>query len=172
VVRRIGISEAWATAEMRLLDRRRQVARECTDPSIGPSRLVDSDVQGRAVDQLLNPAVESPAFKQLESKSAAPERPEPRRSDRDDRKDRHLDAVDSPAPSAPVHRQAPVRAQWDCRLLFEPGNDIDGVPARDGRVRPVEWFLKCGRHDGRRHASHPERPCIERLKLLSVRASI
>jgi hypothetical protein len=31
-----------------------------------------------------------------------------------------------------------LRAQRHLGLLFEPGNDVDGVTAHNGRVRPVE----------------------------------
>ncbi|MEQ4208491.1 hypothetical protein [Actinopolymorpha sp. B9G3] len=42
----------------------------------------------------------------------------------------------------PRHRQAAVRAQRHLGLLLEPGYDVEGVAAHDGRVRPVEGVLR------------------------------
>jgi hypothetical protein len=51
----------------------------------------------------------------------------------------HLDAVDqSGGQQRAVHRQAAVRAQRYLGLLLEPGDDVDGIAAHDGRIRPVE----------------------------------
>jgi hypothetical protein len=40
-------------------------------------------------------------------------------------------------------------------FLLEPLDDVDGVAAHEGRVRPVEGSLQRGRHHRRRHAPHP-----------------
>jgi hypothetical protein len=41
-------------------------------------------------------------------------------------------------------------------FLLEPLDDVDGVAAHEGRVRPVEGSLQRGRHHRRRHAPHPD----------------
>jgi len=55
------------------------------------------------------------------------------------REERHLDAVDQTGGhERPVHRQAAMRAQRHLGLLLEPGDNVDGIATRDGRIRPVE----------------------------------
>src|SRR6266545_993971 len=103
----------------------------------------DSDMQGGSVDELLDVAVERPALDQLEVEVGRT------LEDRvqsgltgDHGEERHLDSVDQTGGhQRPVHRQAAVRAQRYLGLLLEPGDDVDGVAAHDGRVRPVEWPL-------------------------------
>ena len=88
----------------------------------------------------------------------------------DDREDRHLHAVDQAGGhQRPVQRQAAVRAQRHVGLLLEPGDDVDGVTAHDGRVRPVEGFFQRGRHHRRRHAPHPGHPRVAHVGLLGAR---
>ena len=88
----------------------------------------------------------------------------------DHREERHLDAVDQTGGhQRPVHRQAAVRAQRHLGLLLEPGDDVDGVTAHDGRVRPVERSFQGGRHHRRRQAPHPGDPWVTHLGLLGAR---
>ena len=71
------------------------------------------------------------------------------------------DAVDQTGGhQRPVHRQAAVRAQRHLGLLLEPGDDVDGVTAHDGRVRPVEGSFQRRRHHRRRHVPHPSDPRV------------
>jgi Transposase len=85
-------------------------------------------------------------------------------------KERHLDAVNhAGGHQCPVHRQAAVRAQRHLGLLLEPGDDVDGITADDGRVRPVQGSFQCGRHHRCRHAPHPGDPCVMHLGLLGAR---
>src|SRR5918994_2241521 len=100
----------------------------------------DSDMQGGPVDELLDVAVERPVLDQLEVEvgRTLEDRVQPRLTG-DHREERHLDAVDQTGGhQGPVHRQAAVRAQRHLGLVLEPGDDVDGVTAHDGRVRPVE----------------------------------
>jgi hypothetical protein len=69
----------------------------------------------------------------------------------------------------PVHRQAAVRAQRHLGLLLEPGDDVDGVTAYDGRVRPVEGFLQGRRYHRCRQAPHPGDPWVTYFGLLGAR---
>src|SRR5215469_9109897 len=105
----------------------------------------DSDMQGGPVDELLGAAVEGPALDQLEVEVGRT------MEDRvtsglagDYGEERHLYAVDQAGGhQRPVQRQAAVRAQRHLGLLLESGDDVDGVAAHDGRVRPVEGGLQC-----------------------------
>src|SRR5919108_280430 len=131
----------------------------------------DSGMQAGPVDELLDVAVERPALDQLEVEVGRTLK------DRvisgltgDDREERHLQAVDQTGDhQRPVHRQAAVRAQRHLGLLLEPGDDVDGVIAHDGRVRPVEGAFQSGRHDRCRHAPHPRDPWVTHLGLLGAR---
>src|SRR5690348_18054391 len=97
-------------------------------------------MQGGPVDELLGVAVERPALDQLEVEVVRT--PEDRLLPGpagDHGEERHLDAVDQAGGhQRMVHRQAAVRAQRHLGLLLEPGDDVDGVTAHDGRVRSVE----------------------------------
>jgi hypothetical protein len=100
-------------------------------------------MQGGPVDKLLDVAVERPALDQLQVEVGRTLK------DRvhsgltgDDREKRHLHTIDQAGGhQRPVQRQAAVRAQRHVGLLFEPGDDVDGVTAHEGRVRPVEGGL-------------------------------
>src|SRR6478735_1167570 len=82
-----------------------------------------SSVEGGAVDELLDVAVERPVLEQLEVEVGCI------LEDRvltaltgDDRKQRDVDPVDEAGGhQGPVHRQAPVRAQRHAGLLLEAG---------------------------------------------------
>src|SRR5215204_7395102 len=91
----------------------------------------DSNMQGGSVDELLDVSVERPVLEQLkvEVGRTLKDRVEPGLTG-DDREERQLDAVDEAGGhQRPVQRQAAVRAQRHLRLLLEPGDDVDGVPA-------------------------------------------
>src|SRR5262245_58452282 len=111
----------------------------------------DSYMHGWSVDELLDIAVERSALNQLEVEVGRT------LEDRvitgltgDDGEERHLDAVDQAGGhQRSVHRQAAVRAQRYVGLLLEPGDDVDGVAAHDGRIRPVERSIQRGRHHRR-----------------------
>src|SRR5579864_4023782 len=131
---------------------------------------MDSDMQGGPVDELLGVAVERPALDQLEVEvvRTAEDRLFPGPAG-DHGEDRHLDAVNQ----AGVHqrvvdRQAAVRAQRHLGLLLEPGDDVDGVTAHDGRVRPVEPSLQRARHHRGRQVPHVRDPWVTRLGLLGA----
>src|SRR6266511_4595188 len=53
--------------------------------------------------------------------------------------------------------------------FLEPRDDVDGVTAHDGRVRPVEGSFQCGRHHRCRHAPHPGDPWVTHLGLFGAR---
>ena len=128
-------------------------------------------MQGGPVDELLDVAVERPALDQLEVEvgRTLEDRVHPGLTG-DHGEERHLDAVDQTGGhQRPVHRQAAVRAQRHLGLLLEPGDDVDGVTAHDGRVRPVEGSFQCGRHHRCRQAPHPGDPRVTHLGLLGAR---
>src|SRR5688572_31630201 len=132
---------------------------------------MDSGMQGGPVDELLDVAVERPALDQFEVEVGRTLEDRVRSGlTGDHREERHLDAVDQAGGhQRPVHRQAAVRAQRHLGLLLEPGDDVDGVTAYDGRVRPVEGSFQCGRHHRCRQAPHPGDPWITYLGLLGAR---
>jgi hypothetical protein len=76
------------------------------------------------------------------------------------REGRHLREIDQTGAISTRYRQAAVRAQRHIRLLLEPGDDINGVTALDGRIRPVKGCLQRARHDHGRHPSHPGDPFV------------
>src|SRR5215203_6802791 len=129
-------------------------------------------MQGGPVDELLDMTVERPVLDQLQVEVGRT------LEDRvhsgltgDDREERHLHAVDQAGGhQRPVHRQAAVRAQRHLGLLLEPGDDVDGVTAHDGRIRPVERAFQRGRHHGCRHAPHPGDPWVTDFGLLGARS--
>src|SRR5919108_694001 len=132
---------------------------------------MDSSMQCGPVNELLDVAVERPALDQLEVEVGRT------LEDRghagltgDNGEERHVDAVDQAGGhQRAVHRQAAVRAQRHLGLLLEPGDDVDGVTAHDGRVRPVDGFFQCARHHRCRHAPHPRDPWVTHLGLLGAR---
>ena len=117
---------------------------------------------GGTVDELLDVAVESPVFEQFEVEVGRTAEDRIRSGPAGDhREDRHLEAVDEAGGhQRPVQRQASVLAQRNHGLLLEPGDDVDGVAADDGRVRSVEAFSSVDRG---RHAPHPAVHGIDRL---------
>jgi hypothetical protein len=74
-----------------------------------------------------------------------------------------------PAGAVRAHRQAAVRAPRYLGLLLEPGDDVDGVAAHDGRIRPVEGSFQCGRDHCCRQAPHPGDPWVTHLGLFGAR---
>ena len=62
-----------------------------------------------------------------------------------------------------------MRAQRHLGLLLEPGDDVDGVTAHDGRVRPVERAFQRRRHHRCRQAPHPGDPRVTHFGLLGAR---
>src|SRR5215211_8771533 len=146
--------------------------RTCGRRGDGLKVTLDSDMQGGPVDELVDVAVERPAFNQLQVEvGRTPEdRVHPGLTG-DHREECHLHAVDKAgAHQRPVHRQAAVRAQGHLRLLFEPGDDVDGVAAHKGRVRPVEGSFEGRRYHCCRQASHPGIYWVTHLGLLGARA--
>ena len=88
---------------------------------------------------------------------------------RDHREQRQLHAVDQPGGhQLPVEAQAPVRAQRDIGFLLQPGDDLDRVPAHDGRIRPVEGVLERRGDDVRRQGPHPVHPRIADVVALTA----
>src|SRR5581483_3034305 len=109
--------------------------------------LTFSGMQGGPVNELLSVAVECPALDQLEVEVGRAREnrflPGPAGEHGEDR---HLDEVDQAGDhQRMVHRQAAVRAQRHLGLLLKPGDDVDGVTAHDGRVRPVKGLLQRAR---------------------------
>src|SRR4051812_5906543 len=127
------------------LDRRLVLSSEhgADYPGSRPSILWRShvgSVEAGSVDQLLDVTVESPALEELQVEvgSTREDRVRPGPTG-DDRKDRHLHAVDQAGShQRPVQGEAAMRAQGHVGLLLEPADDVDAVTALDGRVRPVE----------------------------------
>src|SRR5215213_10999336 len=106
--------------------------------------LAVASVQTGAVDQLLDAAVERAALQQLEVEVGSPceHRLGPTVA-ADDRENRDLHAVDEPSSHERlVHRQAAVGTQGNLGLLLQASDNLDGVAARQGRVRPVERGLE------------------------------
>src|SRR5215218_7719288 len=140
--------------------------------TMSPSSLtLLSGMQGGPVYQFLDVAVERPGLDQfqVEVGRTLEDRVQPGLTG-DHREERHLDAVDQTGGhQRPVHRQAAVRAQRYLGLLLEPGDDVDGVAAHDGRIRPVEGSFQCGRHHRCRQAPHPGDPWVTHLGLLGAR---
>jgi hypothetical protein len=62
-----------------------------------------------------------------------------------------------------------VRAQRHVGLLLEPRDDVDGVTAHEGRVRPVEGFFQRRRHHRCRHAPHSGDPWVTHAGVLGAR---
>jgi len=101
-------------------------------------------MQGGPVDQFLDVSVERPVLEQLQVEvgRTLEDRVEAGLTG-DDREERHLHSVDEAGGhQRSVHRQAAMRAQRHVGLLFEPGDDVDGVTARDGRGWPVKGFFQ------------------------------
>src|SRR5207247_1931848 len=143
----------------------------CGAPSASRTAWTDSGMQGGLVDELLGVAVECPALDQLEVEvGRTPEdRVQPGLAG-DHGEERHLDAVDQAGGhQRPVHRQAAVRAQRHLGLLLEPGDDVDGVAAHEGRVRPVEGSFQCARYHRGRQVPHPGDPRVTHAGLLGAR---
>src|SRR4051795_3515520 len=98
----------------------------------------DSDMHRGSVDELLDVTVECAVLDQLEVEGGCTleDRVQPGLTG-DHGEERHLDAVDEAGGhQRPVQRQAAVRTQRHLGLLLESGDDIDGVAAHNGRVRP------------------------------------
>ena len=126
---------------------------------------------GGPVDELLGVAVERPVLDQLKVEVGRTLEDRVRSGlTADHREERHLDADDQTGGhQRPVQGQAAVRAQRHLGLFLEPGDDVDGVTAHGGRIRPVERSLQRGRHHRCRHASHPGDPWVAQLGLLDAR---
>src|ERR1700712_5887959 len=101
-------------------------------------------MQEGSVDELLNVAVERLALDQFEIEIGCPLEERVITSlTGDHREERHLDAVDEAGGhQRPIHGKTAVGAQRNRGLLLETSDDVDGVTADDGRVRPVERFTK------------------------------
>src|SRR3954465_9154003 len=98
----------------------------------------DSDMQAGPVDELLDVTVERPTLDQLEVEVGRPleDRVKPGLTG-DGGGEPTRPGVDQPrGHQRPDHPQAAVRAQRQLGFLLEPGDDIDGVTAHDGRIRP------------------------------------
>src|SRR5215203_594772 len=132
---------------------------------------LDSDMQGGPVNKLLDVAVERPALDhlQVEVGSTPEDRVHPGLTG-DHGEECHLHAVDKAgAHQRPVHRQAAVRAQRHLGLLFEPGDDVDGVAAHKGRVWPVQGSFEGRRYHRCRQIPHPGIYQVTHLRLLGAR---
>ena len=105
-------------------------------------------MQCGSVDELLDVTVERPVLDELkvEVLRTLEDRVQPGLTG-DDGEERRLYVVDeSGSHERAVHREAAVRAQRHFGLLFEPANDVDGITAHHGCVRPVERFFQRRRH--------------------------
>src|SRR4029077_9051374 len=108
----------------------------------------EGSMQCGSVDELLDVTVEGPVLDELkvEVLRTLEDRVQPGLTG-DDGEQRHLYVVDQAGShQRAVHREAAVRAQRHIGLLFEPGDDVDGITAHHGCGRPVERFFQRGRH--------------------------
>src|SRR3954467_10083703 len=115
-----------------------QTGTSYSDRALAQTSSAKRSMEGGSVDELLDVIVERPVLDQLQVEvgRALEDRVQPGLTG-DDGEERDLYVVDQTGGhQRPVQRQAAVRAQRHLGLLLEPGDDVDGVTAHDGRVRP------------------------------------